>query len=76
MIEADPFTAFDQLNNSNSKFLSNISQQIITNLCLKQDTGLYDKYDKTKVLKVDISVESSQSTAHKTTSFVQMAQYI
>ena len=72
-MEADPFVAFDSLKNSNNKVLANISQQIIRNLCLKQDTGLFDEYDKNKFIKVDISVESNQATAHKTTSFISMA---
>lgn len=72
MIEADPFIAFDNIHNPNSKVLNNISQQIIKNLCLK-DVGKFDNYDTNKGVKVDISVESSQATAHKTTSFVQMA---
>ena len=73
VMEADPFVAFDSLINTNCKVLSNISQQIIRNLCLKQDTGLFASYDKNKTIKVDISVESSQATAHKTTQFIAMA---
>ena len=87
MIEADPFNRFD-IGDIYNKILGSTDPQIIKNLNLNlplnnpfhpdnENNAAYTKKmqgnENLGIIKVDISVESNQATAQRTTHFQQMA---